>query len=252
MRFPFCLAALAVSAVAQSPATNPYDTPAGVEQGGALFLTHCSYCHGARGQGGRGADLTTGIYRRGGSDASLYATVRNGIGSEMPAVRATDEEVWKMVAFVKRIGSAGLGEKSSGDAAAGRILFHGKGGCAVCHAIGSEGGSLGPELTDVGRRRNLQYLMESLLDPEADVSPRYRGIQVVTRAGQTVAGLKLNEDDISIQLRDSQDTLRSFRKENLREVRRDKPALMPAYGTLLTKKEIEDVIAYLSSLRGDR
>src|SRR5882724_9620996 len=74
-------------------------TPEFSQQGAALFQTHCTYCHGARGQGGRGTDLTTGQYKYGGSDASLYATIRNGVrGTEMPAVLATDDEVWKMVA----------------------------------------------------------------------------------------------------------------------------------------------------------
>jgi cytochrome c oxidase cbb3-type subunit III len=231
--------------------TNPFDTPEGVEQGATLFQTHCSYCHGARGEGGRGADLTTGQYRRGGSDASLFTSVRNGIpGTEMPAVRSTDDEVWMMVAFVKRLGTAGLREKAPGDRAAGSAVYHGKGGCTVCHSIGREGGSLGPDLSDVGRGRDLRYLEESLVSPEADVPLRYRAIQVVTKSGQTVSGLRLNEDDISIQLRDQNDNLRSFLKQNLRDIRHDKPSLMPAYGSILSKKEIEDVVAYLSSLRG--
>src|SRR5215813_6329603 len=106
----WCVMTLLVTEVmaAQSSApslTNPFSTPEGLVQGRALFQTHCSYCHGANGEGGKGADLTSGQYRRGGSDANLYSTVRNGIGSEMPAVRASDDEVWKMVAFVKNIGS---------------------------------------------------------------------------------------------------------------------------------------------------
>ena len=168
----------------------------------------------------------------------------------MPAVRATDEEVWKMVAFVKRLGSAGLYEKATGDALAGQALYQGKGGCAACHSIGREGGSVGPDLSDTGRRRTPKYLEESLVSPEADVPIRYRAIQVVTKSGQTIAGTRLNEDDISIQLRDEKDNLRSFLKENTKEIRRDKPSLMPAYGGILSKKEIEDVVAYLSSLRG--
>src|ERR1700686_3805583 len=121
---------------------NPFDTPDAVAQGGALFQTHCSYCHGARGEGGRGADLTTGQYRRGGSDANLFTSVRNGIpGTEMPAVRATDDEVGKGVAFVKRLGTAGLREKAPGDPAAGKTIYEGKGGCTVCHSIGLDGGS---------------------------------------------------------------------------------------------------------------
>src|SRR5262249_50571158 len=111
-RFLWIAALATCSAAAQ---TNFFDTPEGIQQGAVLFQTHCTYCHGARGQGGRGADLTTGEYKHGGSDANLYAAIRNGIrGTEMPAVRATDEEVWKMVGFVKRLGSAPR-EKAPGD-----------------------------------------------------------------------------------------------------------------------------------------
>src|SRR5215469_14863424 len=80
--------------------TNPFDTLQVMQEGKSLFQIHCSYCHGVSGEGGRGPDLTSGKYRRGGTDAGLFATVRNGIpGTEMPAVRASDDEVWKMVAF---------------------------------------------------------------------------------------------------------------------------------------------------------
>jgi len=225
--------------------------PESAEQGAALFQTHCTYCHGARGKGGRGSDLTTGQYKYAGSDSSLYATIRNGVrGTEMPAVLATDDEVWKMVAFVKRLGALAPAEKAPGDADAGKLVFEGKGACRTCHAVGREGGSLGPDLSDVGRRRDLKYLEESLVNPEADVPIRYRAIQVITKSGQTIAGIRLNEDDISVQLRDERDNLRSFLKENLREIRHDKPSLMPAYGSRLSKKEIDDVVSYLSSLRG--
>src|SRR5881628_962500 len=87
---------------------NPFDTPEGRAQGAALFQTNCAYCHGAHGEGGRGADLTTGIYRHGGSDRELFATIRNGIaGTEMPASRINDEEAWKTAAYVKTLGSTG-------------------------------------------------------------------------------------------------------------------------------------------------
>jgi putative heme-binding domain-containing protein len=105
-------------------------------------------------------------------------------------------------------------------------------------------------MTDVGRRRGPKYLEESLLKPEADVPIRYRAIQVTTKSGQMFAGIRLNEDDLSIQLRDTGDNLRSFLKDNVKEIRRDRPSLMPAYGPLLTNKELEDLVAYLSSLRG--
>jgi len=249
LRFSPCFLAAAGLLCAQDNSSNAAQD---ADLGARLFQTHCSYCHGTHGEGGRGADLTTGQYRHGGSNDELFRTIRNGIpGSEMPAVRATDNDVWQMVAFVKKIGSAGLEEKARGDSVAGKSVYASK-GCASCHAIGNDGGNLGPELTDVGRRRGPQFLQESILKPEADVPIRYRAIQVITKSGQTVSGIRLNEDDLSIQLRDTSDNLRSFLKDNLRDIRRDHPSLMPAYGPMLTNKELENLIAYLSSLRGEQ
>jgi putative heme-binding domain-containing protein len=233
----------------QIPETNPFTSDADIKEGEALFQTHCSYCHGSFGEGGRGADLTAGIYRRGGSDRELYTSVRFGVpGSEMGPVRATDDEVWKMVAFVKRLGSQGLLEKAPGDPASGRAVYE-KVGCVTCHRIENQGGSLGPELTDIGRRRGLKFLAESLAKPEADVPINYRAVQVVLKSGQTVTGIRLNYDDLSIQIRDTRDNLRSFLRENIQEIRYDKPSLMPAYASM-NKKDFDDVIAYMNSLKG--
>src|SRR4030095_7817238 len=140
MRDAFCLwccvglLAIGLSAQApQIPDTNPFTSDADIQAGEALFQTHCTYCHGSRGEGGRGADLTAGIYRHGGRDAELYASIRNGIpGTEMAPVRVSDDDVWKMIAFVRRLGSRGMLEKAPGDPEAGRLVYQ-KTGCASCH-----------------------------------------------------------------------------------------------------------------------
>jgi putative heme-binding domain-containing protein len=248
LRFAFAFAATLSCAW---PQQNMFDTPEGRQQGASLFQTHCAYCHGAQGEGGRGADLTTGVYKHGGSDSELYATIRNGIpGTEMPTVRASDEDIWKITAFVKTLGAAGLRETPTGDPAAGKAIYAAKGKCATCHSISGDGGYIGPDLSSVGRSRSLAYLLSSLVTPDADVALTYRAVQVTTKSGKIASGIRLNEDDLSIQVRDSENNLRSFLKEDLKEIRRDKPSLMPAYGTTLNKKELDDVVAYLNSLRG--
>ena len=237
------------------PDKNPFESAEDVRQGGGLFQTHCSYCHGSFGEGGRGADLTTGTFRYGGADSQLFNTVRNGLpGSEMGPVRATDEEIWKIVGFVKQLAAAQRPTdttRATGNPAAGKIVYEKKGACGTCHRIGNDGGSLGPELTDIGLRRGVRFLEESLVKPEADIPIPYRGLRVVLSGGQTVSGTRLNEDDISVQLRDTADNLRSFLKSNVKEIRRDQPSLMPAYGSL-GKKDLDDLVAYLSSLKGSR
>ena len=232
------------------PQVNPFETEAGIQQGAALFQTHCSYCHGAHGEGGRGADLTAGEYRMGGSDRELFKTIRIGVpGSEMPAARVSDDEIWKLVGYVKRLGSRGLSEKAPGNALAGEALYA-RNGCAACHRIRENGSDLGPALDDIGRRRGLAFLEESLVKPEAYVANKFRAIQVVLKSGQTVAGVRLNEDDLSVQLRDLGGNLRSILKEDVREIRRDQPSLMPSYEGRLNKTELANLVAYLNSLKG--
>jgi len=75
-------------------------------------------------------------------------------------------------------------------------------------------------------------------------------VRVVMASGETVTGIRLNEDDVSIQLREVNGSLRAFLKDSLKEIRRESPSLMPAYGSALSPREIEDLVAYLSSLRG--
>lgn len=229
--------------------TNPFNTDADIQQGGGLFQLHCSYCHGSHGEGGRGADLTAGVYQMGGKDPELFRSIRSGIpGTEMPAVRVSDDEVWRLVGFVKRLGSQGLAEKAPGDGEAGKAIYA-KGGCAACHRIGKDGTDLGPDLTDIGRRRGLKFLEESITKPEAFVPNNYRAVLLVMKSGPAISGIRLNEDDLSVQVRDIGGNPRSFLKENMKEVRRDKPSLMPSYETL-SKKELGDLVAYLNSLKG--
>lgn len=237
------------AASASTPQRNPFDSREDIQEGDDLFQTHCSFCHGAFGEGGRGADLTTGLYRFGGSDAELFHTIRNGIpGSEMGPPRVEDDNLWRIVAFVKRLGLAPP-ENAPGDPTAGKAVYE-KTGCASCHIINGKGGILGPDLGDVGRRRGLSFLEESIVKPEADLPTNYRGTRLLTVDGQTAAGIQLNEDDYSIQIRDTDGNPRSFLKHELKQVRRDNPSLMPAYESILSEKQIEDLTAYLASLKG--
>jgi len=225
--------------------------PSAVAEGRRYYMGHCAHCHGPDGEGaGGGANLTTGSFRLGGADADLLRTIRNGIpGTEMSGSRLSDAEIGKVIAFIRSLAQAGASGKAGGDPNNGAAIYNGKGACAQCHAIGGSGGSLGPELDTIGRRRSLRYLRDSLVTPDAHVPGGYQAFSLVQRSGERITGIRLNEDDDSIQLRDAGENLRSFRKANLAEM---KPAasLMPAYGKTLSPREIEDLVSYLSSLVG--
>ena len=138
----------------------------------------------------------------------------------------------------------------TGNAVAGKSIFDGKGGCGACHSIGDRGASLGPDLGDIGIRRSAKSLRLALIDPDADISSQYYTVVVVTKRGETIRGLALNEDDLSIQIRDIDGSPRSFLKDDLRSTRREQRSLMPSYATRLSGTEIDDVVAYLRTLKG--
>ena len=136
------------------------------------------------------------------------------------------------------------------NAAAGKVTFDGKGGCGACHSIGDRGASLGPDLGDIGIRRSAKSLRLSLTDPDAEIYTEYYTVVVVTKRGETVRGLALNEDDLSIQIRDINGNPRSFLKDDLKTTWREQRSLMPSYVSRLSGMEIDDVVAYLRTLKG--
>jgi len=107
-------------------------------------------------------------------------------------------------------------------------------------------------------------LKTSLLDPEAEIPDNFSvyrrvvvmpdnflQVRVLTVDGKRLTGVRLNEDLLSIQLRDYSGGLHSFLKSELRELHKDwGRSPMPSYGSILTEAELEDLVAYLVSLRG--
>jgi putative heme-binding domain-containing protein len=116
--------------------------------------------------------------------------------------------------------------------------------------VNQRGGSLGPDLTDIGVRRTAAELRRSITDPDAEIEREYLTVVLTTKSGQHVEGIALNEDDISIQVRDAEGNPRSFLKANLRDLHREQRSLMPSYRGRLSAAEIESVVSYLRTLRG--
>src|SRR5437867_11155970 len=84
--------------------------------GDRLFRLHCAECHGLDGQGGRGPDLTRGVFRHGSTDQALYQTISQGVmGTQMPATSLSDRQLMQIVKHVR--GMAGSARVAiSGDA----------------------------------------------------------------------------------------------------------------------------------------
>jgi cytochrome c oxidase cbb3-type subunit III len=237
-----------------------------LDAGRKLFQSHCAVCHGPAGDGGKGTNLAQPRLPRAPDDRALARIITFGIpGTEMPHTRLTAEQLAGIIFYVRSLGrapSAPLG----GDVRRGEEVYGGKGNCAQCHAINGRGGVLGPDLSEIGLRRSPAYLRQSLTQPEAAIPDSFTSykkvtlipdnflqIRMVTIDGRRITGARVNEDTFSIQIRDASGRIHSFFKEELRELHKDwGKSPMPSYRGVLSEAELEDVAAYLSSLRGDQ
>jgi len=227
---------------------------ADLARGKQLFVGHCALCHGIGGTGDRGPALNQPQLRRAADNQALFRTIKNGIeGSEMPeAWQMTDREIWQVAGYVRSLGRTAA-PNLPGDFANGKALYESKGGCAACHIVSGRGRSLGPELTGIGARRSAAYLRHALIDPGASSPEGFLVVTVVARDGKKIRGVRVNEDSFTIQLRDASGIFHSYRKADLSELNKETgKSIMPSYRDALKASEIDDLVAYLASLRGEK
>lgn len=136
----------------------------------------------------------------------------------------------------------------------GRKLF-GAANCFACHRFDNEGGSAGPDLTGAAGRFNQKDLLESILDPNKEISDQYAAVEIDLIDGRKVIGriVNLNGDGFTVNtdmLNPNGNT--NVNRNQIDRMKPSKVSMMPA-GTLdtLTDDEVLDLMAYLLS-RGDR
>jgi cytochrome c oxidase cbb3-type subunit 3 len=217
--------------------------------GKKIFESQCALCHGAKGTGGRGPALTKPKLSKAPDDATLRTLITDGSPPEMPAAwQLSPRDVANVAAFVRSLGMIPP-EPVPGDPARGATLYKAK-GCNSCHIVVGQGTGFGPELTAIGARRNAAHLREALVNPAAFVPEDFMLVEAVTTSGSVVRGIRANEDTFTVQIKDMSGRFHSFRKDELKDYRklRDKSA-MPAYDKL-SAADLDDLVAYLTTLRG--
>ncbi len=238
--------------------------PAALARGQKVFEAQCMECHGPGGEGSRGPTLAQPNLPRASDNTSLVRIIQTGIpGTEMPAQRLQPGELPALAAYVRSLGLRPV-ETIAGDVQQGAALTKTKGACLTCHTLHGQGLAIGPDLTDVGRRRSVAFLRRSLVEPGADlpqsatpVSPEgqptnFLFVRAKTKTGKDVAGVRINESTYTLLVRDLTGRIHSLLKSDLAELHKDKGVSpMPVYSAVFTPAEMNDVLAYLVSLRGE-
>lgn len=136
--------------------------------------------------------------------------------------------------------------RSNGDPARGEMYYRAL-ACVQCHAIGGSGGTLGPDLSSIGGSAQIDYLVESIVQPNKMIKEGYHSVLVETAALETYSGIKVQENDTTIVLRDVNGEHTIFRDQI--EALDDGQSLMPV-GLVdgLLESEAADLISFLASL----
>lgn len=225
-------------------------TQTDVDAGSRYYSNYCSGCHGVEGNNLAGANLSRGTFRRATNDEELSRIIINGLpGTPMPPSAFKPEQVMQIVAFLRAFPSIRARQVSSGDAARGKSLFEGKGGCLDCHRVNGRGGRSGPDLSDIGELRRPADIEQSLVDPGAVVVSQNREVTVTLRDGKAFRGRVLNQDRQSIQVVGPEGKPISVARTEIRTLT-DEKSSMPSARDKLDARELADVVSYMATLKG--
>jgi putative heme-binding domain-containing protein len=125
--------------------------------------------------------------------------------------------------------------------------------CASCHKVHGQGGDVGPDLSQVGGKFDRTHLIESILDPSAEITQGYHATILETKSGRLFTGIVKSESATAVTLLDAEGKQVTVPLRDIESRAVSSVSLMPAgLADGLTPAEFTDLIAYLTTLRTGR
>ncbi len=139
---------------------------------------------------------------------------------------------------------------AGGQPAKGKLVYenHVAAQCVRCHNAGGKGKQVGPELGGIGKLVNKDYLLRSLIAPNADIAEGF-GVTVIELSnGEVLVGSTGNRTKKMLTLIPPQGKTREIPVNSIKKITESKTSVMPPVGAILTKHELRDLMAYLETL----
>jgi putative heme-binding domain-containing protein len=135
---------------------------------------------------------------------------------------------------------------SAGDPVRGRSLFFGdQARCATCHAFGGQGGKVGPDLSEIGKKGRAE-IYRAITAPSAAIAPDYTSYTVASDDGQVVAGVVRAVDANTIRITDTNARETLIARAKVQQIRPSATSIMPPGLTgALGDSAVRDIIAFL-------
>jgi len=141
------------------------------------------------------------------------------------------------------------GALAEGNVREGRTIFfqNQAAQCIRCHAYDDMGGNAGPRLNGIARQLSREELLIALVDPNARLAPGYGFVTLELENGETVSGTLENDSAEGVSLKNGQGEIKSYSKTEIKE-KKLAPSSMPSMAEMLNKREIRDLVSFLSTL----
>jgi len=234
-----------MSVLAQKSDTGP---------GAQRFMEYCAGCHGADGRGGDKAPslvAPSNPARR--SDSELFRIVHDGTRGGMPPFAQIGEaNITAVLQYVRRLAGnapetgAPADAAVTGDIDAGRTLYFGKAQCSNCHLMHGQGGFIARNLTNYGRGRVADVILEAITNPDNPLVPSSQLVIVTTNRGHKITGVLRNEDAFTLALQTEDGRFHLLARTDVTDVHYTERSLMPRdYSQRLTSSELNDIVSFL-------
>jgi quinoprotein glucose dehydrogenase len=128
----------------------------------------------------------------------------------------------------------------------GIFFYNSTAQCVRCHAIEGNGGKVGPDLSTIGSTLSREQIVEAMVDPGARLSPGFGTVKVTLTDGSEVTGTLMEENAKEIILKTSDAEPLEIELTRIAK-RQNYPSGMPPMGKALSRKEIRDLVEFLSN-----
>lgn len=139
---------------------------------------------------------------------------------------------------------------TGGDFNGGRRVFYQKTEveCIRCHKLYGDGGDVGPDLTAAGKKHDARYFLEAIVTPNAIIATGFETVLVTLKDGETHAGIVKTETADALELKTPAGETVTLSKADIASRDRGLSGMPEGFGTILSRRELRDLVAYLSQL----
>ena len=122
--------------------------------------------------------------------------------------------------------------------------------CVRCHRVGDKGGEVGPALTDIAKTKDSRYLLEAIVDPDAKIAENFETAVILTEEDEVLTGIVKSETAETVKLMTAEGKIIDIPSDSITVRKKGKSSMPSDLIKHMSRRQLRDLVAYLSSLKG--